>query len=159
MEDLSREIGELLRSNGLTLGTVESATGGLIAYLITAVPGSSDYFKGSITAYSNETKARLVGVKEESLTKYGAVSRFVAEEMASGGRKVLNVDICLSDTGIAGPGGTTPEKPVGLFYVGLADKNGSNSREYHFSGNREEVRRQAAGAVLDWLKQHLLGLG
>lgn len=107
MDRLEWEIGDLLRRYGLTLGAVESATGGLLSHLITSVPGSSDYFKGAVTAYSNEIKVKLVGVKPETLKKHGAVSSQVAEEMASGGCKVLAVDICLSDTGIAGPGSVT----------------------------------------------------
>ena len=103
MVHLEKEIGDLLRQKGLTLGTVESATGGLISHLITNVPGSSDYYKGSITAYSNEIKVKVVGVKEGTINEYGAVSHQVAEEMAQGGKKVLAVDICLADTGIAGP--------------------------------------------------------
>src|SRR5512136_529305 len=105
METLEQEIGELLRQKGLKLGVVESATGGLISHRITNVPGSSDYYKGSVTSYSNEAKMNIVGVKKSTLDKYGAVSHQVAEEMAAGGKKLLNVDICVADTGIAGPGG------------------------------------------------------
>ena len=101
MAGLEKEIGDLLHRKGLTLGLVESATGGLISHLITNVPGSSDYYKGAVTAYANETKIKVIGVKAETLKKYGSVSPQVAEEMAMGGRKVLAVDICLADTGIA----------------------------------------------------------
>jgi nicotinamide-nucleotide amidase len=103
MSSLEQEIGDLLRQKALTLGVVESATGGLISHRITNIPGSSDYYKGSVTSYSNEIKIKVVGVKEDTINKYGAVSPQTAEEMAQGGRKVLNVDICLADTGIAGP--------------------------------------------------------
>ncbi|GAI70417.1 unnamed protein product, partial [marine sediment metagenome] len=120
MADLEQEVGNLLRQKGLTLGIVESATGGLISHLITDIPGSSDYYKGSVTAYSNEVKIKVVGVKADTINKYGAVSYQVAEEMAQGGRKILATDICLADTGIAGPSGATPGKPVGLFYIGLS---------------------------------------
>jgi nicotinamide-nucleotide amidase len=156
MVKIAREIGVLLRQAGLTLGTVESGTGGLIAHLITGVPGSSDYFKGSVIAYSNEVKHRVVGVKANTLKKYGAVSPLVAEEMASGGRKVLAVDICLSDTGIAGPGGATPGKAVGLFYLGLAGPDGVSSRKYEFHGNRTQNKSSTALAALEWLKEYLL---
>src|SRR3990172_1974187 len=115
MTNLEQEVGNLLRQRGLTLGIVESATGGLISHRITNVPGSSDYYKGSITAYSHEVKARIVGVKADTINQYGAVSHQVAEEMAEGGRRVLASDICLADTGIAGPTGATPAKPVRLF--------------------------------------------
>ena len=130
MSDVEYVIGTLLREKGLTLGVVESATGGLISHLITNVPGSSNYFKGSVMAYSNAIKRKMVGVKSSTLGEYGAVSPQVAMEMAEGGRKALVVDICIADTGIAGPGGSTLEKPVGLFYLGLAHKDGTYKRKY-----------------------------
>ena len=149
------EIGALLREKGLKLGVVESATGGLISNLITNIPGSSNYYKGSITAYSNEIKIKLVGVAASTLEEHGAVSQQVAEEMAAGGRLALNVDICIADTGIAGPDGASAEKPVGLFYLGLADREGALSRRYVFTGNRRENKAEAAFAALTWLKEHL----
>jgi nicotinamide-nucleotide amidase len=152
------EIGDLLRHYGLTLGVVESATGGLISHLITSVPGSSDYFKGAIIAYSNEIKNKIIGVKLAALKKYGSVSPQVAKEMAAGGRKVLAVDICLSDTGIAGPGGATPGKTVGLFYLGLATKDGISSRKLDLHGSRDENKLATARASLSWLKEYLLSL-
>jgi PncC family amidohydrolase len=158
MAGIEYEIGDLLKKKGLTLGAVESATGGLIAHLITNVPGSSDYFKGSVTSYANETKTDVIGVKQGTLKKHGAVSAPVAEEMAQGGRKVLHVDICIADTGIAGPGGATPGKKVGLFYIGLAHKGGAFSRKYEFSGTREANKYRAALAALDWVKEYLLTL-
>jgi nicotinamide-nucleotide amidase len=157
MVGLEWEIGDLLRRHGLTLGVVESATGGLISHLITNVPGSSDYFKGSVTAYSNEIKNKLIGVSADTLKKYGAVSPQVAEEMASGGRNVLAVDICLSDTGIAGPGGAAPGKPVGLFYIGLASKDGVSSRRLDLRDDRTQNKLDAARAALAWLKEYLAG--
>jgi PncC family amidohydrolase len=158
MAGLEQEIGSLLRRKGLTLGVVESATGGLISHLITNVSGSSDYYKGSVTAYSNETKINVVGVKENTINAYGAVSHQVAEEMAEGGRKTLAVDICLADTGIAGPGGATPGKPVGLFFIGLSHSSGTYSREHRFSGNREQNKQSAAEAALGWLREYLTSL-
>lgn len=155
MAALEYEIGELLRQKGLTLGAVESATGGLISHLVTNVPGSSDYYRGSVTSYSNEVKTGLVGVKRETLQKHGAVSSQVAEEMAAGGRELLGVDICIADTGIAGPGGATPGKAVGLFYLGLAHAGGVSSRRHEFHGTREENKRRAAEAALGWVKQWL----
>jgi nicotinamide-nucleotide amidase len=153
-----QEVGELLRQKRLTLGLVESATGGLISHLITGIQGSSDYYKGSVTAYSNQVKISLVGVKGETIERYGVVSPQVAEEMARGGRRVLGVDICLSDTGIAGPGGATPGKQVGLFYIGLSHKNGTSSQKHSFQGDRAQNRQNAAEAALSWLKEYLLGL-
>ncbi|MFC1950662.1 CinA family protein [Chloroflexota bacterium] len=158
MASLELEVGNLLRQKGLTLGIVESATGGLISHLITNVSGSSDYYKGSVIAYSNETKVNVIGVKEATISKYGAVSYQVAEEMAQGGKKILAADICLADTGIAGPDGATPDKPMGLFYIGLSHLAVTYSRKYHFQGNREQNKVSAAEVVLDWLKKHLINL-
>ena len=158
MADLEQEVGNLLRQKRLTLGIVESATGGLISHLITNVPGSSDYYRGSVTAYSNEVKIKVIGVKEDTINKYGAVSHQVAEEMAQGGKRILAADICLADTGIAGPSGATTGKPVGLFYIGLSHQAGTYSQEHNFQGNREQNKCQAAEAALAWLKEYLLGL-
>jgi len=158
MTSLAQEVGNLLRQKGLTLGIVESATGGLISHLITNVPGSSDYYKGSVTAYSNEAKIKIVGVKETTVNKYGAVSYQVAEEMAAGGRKILAADICLADTGIAGPSGATPEKPLGLFYIGMSHQSGTYSQKHDFHGSREQNKRSAAEAALTWLKEYLISL-
>jgi len=158
MTSLEQEVGNLLRQKGLTLGIVESATGGLISHRITNVAGSSDYYKGSVTAYSNEVKIKIVGVKEDTINKYGAVSPEVAEEMAQGGRKILASDVCLADTGIAGPAGATPGKPIGLFYIGLSHQAGTYSREHNFQGNREQNKLDAAEAALGWLKEYLISL-
>ena len=162
MAGLEAEIARLIREyqaktgKSLTIGTVESATGGRIADRITNVPGSSDYFKGSVVAYSNEVKIALLGVKKMTIESYGAVSEQTALEMARGGRKLLDVDMCVSDTGIAGPSGDTPEKPVGLFYLGMAARDESLSQKHVFQGNREENKRDAAEAALNMLKQYLL---
>jgi len=162
MADLEAEIARLIREYQaqtgklLTIGAVESATGGRTADRITNVPGSSDYFKGSVVAYSNEVKITLLGVKKATIENYGAVSEQTALEMAQGGRKLLDVDICVSDTGIAGPSGDTPEKPVGLFYLGLATEGESVSQKHTFPGSREENKRGAAEAALNMLKQYLL---
>ena len=158
VSSLAQEVGNLLRQRGLTLGLVESATGGLLSHLITNAPGSSDYYKGSVTAYSNEVKIKVVGVNEDAINKYGVVSSQVAKEMAQGGRKVLAADICLADTGIAGPSGATLEKPVGLFYIGLSHKAGTYSQKHNFYGNREQNKLDAANTALRWLKDYLLSL-
>ena len=155
MENIAKEIGTLLKERRLTLGLVESATGGLISHLITGVPGSSAYYRGSVTAYANEIKTGVAGVKESTINRYGAVSPQVAEEMARGGQKLLGVDICLADTGIAGPGGATPDKPVGLFYLGLCHSGTTCSQEHNFAGNREQNKLSAAMAALSWLKEYL----
>jgi len=158
MSSLEEDIGNLLRRKGLTLGAVESATGGLISHLITNIPGSSDYYQGSITSYSNEAKIKLVGVKANTIKQYGAVSHQVAGEMAQGGRRALVVDICISDTGVAGPGGATPAKPVGLFYLGLSHQAGTYSQKHLFHEDREQNKRDAAEAALTWLKEYLVNL-
>jgi len=161
MAELEAEIAWLIREyqaktgKSLTIGAVESATGGRVADLLTNVPGSSDYFKGSIVSYSNEAKIDVVGVKRETIEDYGAVSSQTAMEMAEGGRKLLGVDVCISDTGIAGPSGGSPEKPVGLFYIGLAAERDSSSQKHIFRGNREENKQSAAEAALNVLKQYL----
>ncbi len=155
MNDIAAEIIDILRDRKLTLGTVESATGGLIAHLLTNVPGSSDVFQGSIVSYSNGIKMNLVGVKQTTLEKYGAVSSQVAAEMADGGRKALGVDICVADTGIAGPGGATPGKPVGLFYLGLSAQDGTVAQKYLFNGSREENKQQAAQTALTLVRDYL----
>jgi PncC family amidohydrolase len=161
MAELEVEIARLIKEyqattgKSLTIGAVESATGGRIADRITNVPGSSDYFKGSVVAYSNEVKIALLGVKKATIENYGAVSEQTALEMARGGRKLLDVDICVADTGIAGPSGATPEKPVGVFYLGLAAKDESLSQKHVFQGNREKNKRDAAEATLNMLKQYL----
>ena len=155
MTSLEAEIGNLLRDKGLTLGLIESATGGLLSHLITDIPGSSDYYKGSVTAYSNEVKIKVVRVREKTIRQYGAVSPQVAEEMAEKGRQILAADICLADTGIAGPGGATPGKPVGLFYLGLSHQTGTYSQKHIFQGDREQNKKSAAEVALSWLKEYL----
>jgi len=155
---IEKEVGALLRRKGLTLGVVESASGGLISHRITGVPGSSDYYKGSVTAYSNEVKIKVVGVRGETLNQYGAVSSEVAKEMAQGGKKLLAADICLADTGIAGPSGAAAGKAVGLFFIGLSHKGGTYSRKHNFRGDREQNKQSAAEAALSWLKEYLSGL-
>jgi len=155
---LEEEIGAMLRQKGLTLGIVESATGGLISHRITNIAGSSDYYQGSVTAYSNQVKIGVVEVKEDTLNQYGAVSPQIAEEMALGGRKILSADICIADTGIAGPGGASAGKGVGLFYLGLSHGERTFSREHNFQGDREQNKQSAAEAALQWLKEYLAEL-
>jgi nicotinamide-nucleotide amidase len=158
MAKLAEEIGALLCKHHLTIGTVESATGGLISNLITDVSGSSEYYQGSIISYSNPIKMKLANVQEATLAQHGAVSAEVAEEMARGGKQTLGVDICLADTGIAGPSGANPGKPIGLFYLGLSHKGGTQHRKHLFSGSRLENKQLAAEAALVWVKEYLLSL-
>jgi len=161
MTALQDEIAQLLREYQaktgklLKIGTVESATGGRISDKITNVPGSSDYYKGSIISYSNEAKTEIVGVKKQTLKKHGAVSSETAIEMAKSGRKLLKLDICISDTGIAGPTGAMPGKPVGLFYLGISAKDTNMAKEHHFEGNREQNKQKSAEMALTMLKEYL----
>jgi len=161
MTALQDEIAQLLREYQaktgklLKIGTVESATGGRISDKITNVPGSSDYYKGSIVSYSNEAKTDIVGVKKQTLKKHGAVSSETAIEMAKSGRKLLKLDICISDTGIAGPTGAMPGKPVGLFYLGISAKDTNMAKEHHFEGNREQNKQKSAEMALTMLKEYL----
>jgi nicotinamide-nucleotide amidase len=140
----------------ITIGTVESATGGRIGDKITNVPGSSEYFMGSIISYSNEIKTKVAGVDPVTLAVHGAVSPETAVEMAVGGRALLNVDVCISDTGIAGPTGDTPGKPVGLFYIGIASDDMTLSKQHILHGNREENKRDAARSALNILKDYIV---
>ena len=117
------KVGELLKAKNFSLSTAESCTGGGIAALITSVPGSSEYFKGGIVAYSNEVKADLLHVSVETLAQYGAVSRETVVEMVKGAMKTLKTDCAVATSGIAGPGGGTPEKPVGTVWIAAACKN------------------------------------
>ena len=145
MEKLLQEYKE----KGLTLGSVESMTGGLFSAKFTEIPGSSAVFKGSIVTYSAEEKINIVGVKKETIDKYGVVSEQVAIEMAELGRKLLNVDVCVSVTGNAGPTTEPGGKPVGCFYVGVSSKNGTYAKEYNFPQKRNEVRNSAVLAMRD----------
>ena len=150
-------IGDMLRARNLKLTAAESCTGGLISSRITDVPGSSEYFLGSIVSYAYEVKVSLVGVRWETLNTYGAVSRETVMEMAHGVRKQLKADIAIAVSGIAGPGGGTPEKPVGTTWIGLAAPDGEWAQLLQFSGSREENKSASATAALEMLLEYLLG--
>ena len=152
---LSQEIGELLRSLHLTVATAESATGGRVADQLTNVSGSSDYFIGAVVAYDNDIKRRLLAVPQETLERTGAVSEETAIAMAQGVRKLLGVDVGVSTTGIAGPTGARPNKPVGLVYVAVASSKGVLCRRHIFSGSREENKEAFTRAALELLKEEL----
>ena len=147
--------GKLLRNRGLRLAVAESCTGGLIGHRITNIPGSSTYYMGSVTAYAYEAKVRLLGVRWETLEKYGAVSEETVLEMARGVRTALAADIGLAVSGIAGPGGGTPEKPVGLVWIGLSTPEVDEAWRFVFSGDRLQVKEQSAEAALGLLVEHL----
>ncbi|MCW2978015.1 MAG: CinA-like protein [Actinomycetia bacterium] len=147
-EPIEAHVLDLCRARGWTLGTAESCTGGLVAARLTSVPGSSDVFLGAVVAYADEVKQSELGVPPELLAEYGAVSPEVAEAMAKGARTRLGVDVAVSVTGIAGPGGGTEEKPVGLVYLHAEGPNGGIGREFSFPGDRASIRaRSAVGAL------------
>ena len=149
----------LLREKGLTMGTAESCTGGLIAKLMTDLPGSSQVFNGGIVSYTNGVKAGVLGVSQELLDQYGAVSAQVAEAMARGAKEVLGCDIAVSATGVAGPDSDDRGNPVGLVYLGLAYGDQCIVQEFHAGrGDRDRVRRMAAGTALDMVRRHLTDL-
>ena len=144
---------DLLRERGLTLATAESCTGGLVATRITDVPGSSDVFLGSVVAYADSVKRDRLGVPEEVLATHGAVSAETAAAMAAGARAALGADIAVSVTGVAGPGGGTEEKPVGLVYLHAAGPAGELARRLDFPGDRETIRLRAAVAALHLVRR------
>lgn len=138
-----------LSVNKIKIATAESCTGGLIAQRITSVSGASMVFDCGIVAYSNEIKKSVLGVKVETLNKYGAVSEQTACEMAQGVRSLSGADVAVSVTGIAGPDGGSTEKPVGTVYIGISTVNGTEAKRYLFKGNREEIRNQTAETALE----------
>ena len=156
--ELEEVLGKLLRERKLTVSLAESLTGGLVQHKLTQIPGSSDYFMGGIVSYSNEAKMELLGVRESSLKKYGAVSELVAKEMAEGVRKRLGTDIGISTTGIAGPTGATATKPVGLVYLALSANDILIARKQVFGPDRNSVKQRSAQAALELARRYLLGL-
>jgi nicotinamide-nucleotide amidase len=157
-ESLEEIVGYLLTMNGKTLAVAESCTAGALGARITEVPGSSDYFRGGVVAYSDDLKRRLLGVRAGTLRKHGAVSAEVALEMAKGARDRGRTDCGIGITGIAGPGGGSPEKPVGLVYVAVACGRKAAVREHRFPGARSAVREQAVQAALELTRRALLGI-
>ncbi len=154
-ESMEEVIGRQLTESGRTLAVAESCTAGMLGMHITRVPGSSAYFKGGILCYSNEAKMALCGVPAELLEGHGAVSAEVAEALAQGVRKSLNSSIGLSITGIAGPGGGSPEKPVGLVFIGVSDGIQTKSRHRIMPGDRESIRERSTYLALSWLRRFL----
>lgn len=152
-------VARMLRDKGLQVAFAESCTGGLLAKLVTDPAGSSEYFWGGVVSYANEAKVGLLGVKEQTLQQHGAVSPETACEMARGIREKSGADIGIGITGIAGPGGGSREKPVGLVYIGLAHADGVEVKELRFLGGREAIRMLTAKTALDWLRRYLLGRG
>ena len=146
---LAERLGEALTDRRWTISTVESCTAGGLAYRITEVPGASDYFLGSVIAYDNRVKVEWVGVPERIFEQHGAVSSEAAGAMAKSGRERFHTNVCLAITGIAGPGGGTPAKPVGTVFISASGRTGTRTERFFFSGSREHVRQRAIDAALD----------
>ena len=140
----------------LTLASAESCTGGNIAHWITALPGASDYYLGGVVSYANQVKAGVLGVSSDDLKTHGAVSEPVAKQMAAGARRVTGANWAISTTGIAGPGGGTPEKPVGTVWIGLAGPHGAEARKFLFSSTRERNIGKASAQALEWVLSAVL---
>lgn len=157
MNRLAKKIGRLLSKKNLTLSICESCTGGMLGSIITEIPGSSKYFKGGIIAYSNEIKSKIIGVKNKTLKNFGAVSSQTAKEMALGLKRLTNSDIGISITGIAGPGGATKTKPVGLVYIGVIFKEKIKIKKNIFAGNRQQIRKKACEKALVLISKMLKG--
>ena len=160
---LEEQIGNLLLARSMKLTVAESCTGGLVGHLVTNVPGSSEYYLGSVTAYAYEVKEGLLGVRNDTLQQFGAVSRECVIEMARGVRKALSGGFPLesvlgiSISGIAGPGGGTPEKPVGTVWVGMSAPDGEWAWQFSWKGDRIQNKEDSARAALELAVQYLLG--
>lgn len=157
---MAAEVGDLLRQKGATLAMAESCTGGLAANWLTNTPGSSDYFVFSAVTYSNQSKVKVLGVSEGTLARHGAVHEKTARQMAEGARRAADATFGLATTGVAGPGGGSPEKPVGTVCIGLADGAGSTSRRFTLTFGRRLMNKQVfAMLALDYLRRHMLETG
>jgi len=155
MSTLKEMVGQLLTEQGLTIAVAESCTGGLIAHQLTNVPGSSAYFMGGVVAYANEVKEQVLGVSGETISAFGAISEETAREMARGARRLFGTDVAISATGIAGPTGGTPQKPVGLVYVALAAQDLERCERHLWRGDRLENKQETSEAALEMLRQYL----
>jgi PncC family amidohydrolase len=145
------DLGQQLMTLGWSLGVAESCTGGLLGHLLTNLPGSSDFFKGGIVAYSNDVKHTLLKVEDAILEQHGAVSQETALAMVRGARKTLDVELAAAITGIAGPGGGTKDKPVGTVWIAVSLPGGEKTKLFHIQGNRLQVKQQSAQAALEML--------
>ncbi len=159
IEDIEIKLGKELRARGWRLAVAESCTGGLIGHRLTNISGSSTYYLGSITAYAYRAKVRLLGVSWDTLEKYGAVSDQTVREMAKGVRHALAADVGLSVSGIAGPTGGTPDKPVGYTWIGLSTPKGIWTLQHNAGGNRIENKEEIAQVALEFLYDFLVNDG
>lgn len=155
--ELEVVVGRLLRRRALWLSLAESCTGGLVSHRITNVPGSSEYYRGGVVAYSDAAKRSVLGVRHCTLRQHGAVSEQTAREMAEGVRCVLDADVGLAVTGVAGPGGGTAEKPVGLVFVAVATPDATWAERNVWAGGRSQNKAYSADAALDLLRRYLEG--
>jgi nicotinamide-nucleotide amidase len=155
-ESLPQVVAQLLRKAGKTVALAESCTGGYISHLLTSLPGASEWYRGGVTAYSNEVKISVLKVKEEDIQKHGAVSRPVAEQMAAGARKQLQSGFAVGVTGVAGPDGGTEEKPVGMVWIAVAGSKETVSRQFFFGNSRERNITRASFAALDMLRKMII---
>jgi len=151
-------VGRLLREKGQTLATAESCTGGYIAHKITEVPGCSDYFKGSVVAYSNEIKNKILGVRQADLDNFGAVSEEVIKQMAEGVKRLFGTDYALATSGVAGPGGGTTEKPIGTVWIGLATPEKTIARKFQFGDHRLRNINFSFLSAINMLRLELLDI-
>ncbi len=156
---LAARLGERCRALGLHVATVESCTGGLVGHLITEIPGSSAYYSGGFVTYSDDLKQSAVGVPHDVLAAHGAVSAQAAMAMAIGGRERTGADLAVAVTGVAGPDGGSPSKPVGLTYVAVADAAGIAVKRHLWSGDRSENKRLSAAAALELLLERVEAAG
>ena len=152
---LETQIGATLAERKLTLATAESCTGGLIAHRLTNVPGSSTYFLGGVVAYAYDAKEHLLGVHHTTLYDHGAVSKETAIEMARGARRIFSADIAVAVTGIAGPGGGLPNKPVGLTWIALSTRDGETAQQFIWDKDREGNKAESAEAALRMAWEYL----
>lgn len=150
-ERILKNVSDQLRKNNLTVATAESCTGGLLAHLLTNISGSSEYFERGVITYSNKSKMELLGVPQETIKEYGAVSKQTAKAMAIGIKEQANVDIGISTTGIAGPTGGTKEKPVGLVYIGIATSRKTEVKRFLFSKDRLQNKEKTCYKALEFL--------
>ena len=155
-EELARDIVERASALGVTVSTAESLTAGMIASTIADIPGASAVLRGGAVTYCDEIKHRVLGVEQDTLDRFSAVSHQTAREMAAGGVFTTDADACIAVTGIAGPDGGTEEKPVGLVYIACYMKDKVKVEEYHFRGNREKVREQTVIQALDLLRRSII---
>jgi PncC family amidohydrolase len=157
-EQVEARVGAILKARGWTVSAAESCTGGLVMHRLTNIAGSSAYVRGGIVSYSNEAKQKLLGVKEATLVAHGAVSEQTALEMVEGVQAIFDADLAVSITGIAGPGGGSPEKPVGLTYIGLIRRGqAAQVRKHIWRGDREAIKTASANGVLNWLLEIIAG--